>query len=103
MQRALRWDGLLPTVKDAKGNFNRATPEEIGQMKTYIAQNRQAQTPFDIVVEGKTPGEEPQQAAALVRPYAEAGATWWLEAMWDAPSLDAVLARIRQGPPQIDL
>jgi hypothetical protein len=42
-----------------------------------------------------------------VRQWAEAGATWWLEAMWSAPwdkgDLRGVLNRIRQGPPRIDL
>ena len=100
MQRTLRWDGLLPNVMDDQGNNVRATPQDVSRMKAYIVENRQAQTPFDIVVEGKTPGDDIQQAASIVRPFAEAGATWWLDAMWDPPSLDPVLARIRQGPPR---
>jgi hypothetical protein len=35
----------------------------------------------------------------IVQPYAEAGATWWIEALWTATNLDSVLERIRQGPP----
>ena len=101
MQRTLRWDGLLPTVMDDQGNYARATPQDVSQMKAYIGENRQAQTPFDIVVEGKTPGDDIQQAASIVRPFAEAGATWWLDAMWDPTGLDPVLARIRQGPPRL--
>ncbi|MCA1670090.1 MAG: LLM class flavin-dependent oxidoreductase, partial [Thermomicrobia bacterium] len=58
--------------------------------------------PFDIVMEGRTPGDEPERAAAIVRPFAEAGATWWTEAMWEAPNgPDELRARIRQGPPPI--
>jgi hypothetical protein len=47
-----------------------------------------------------------EQASAIVRPYAEAGASWWLEAVWRffyaAPGeVDGMLARIRQGPPRL--
>ena len=68
-------------------------------MAAYVKAQRTAETPFDIVVEGRTPGDDAEQAAAMVRPMAEAGATWWIEAIWDAPDLDEVLARLRQGPP----
>ena len=32
--------------------------------------------------------EDPERAIETVRPYAEAGATWWIEAMWEAGSLE---------------
>jgi hypothetical protein len=68
-----------------------------------IAEHRTQTTPFDIVVEGKTPGDDPAQANAIVQPFAEAGATWWMEAMWSEPNgLDDLRARIRQGPPRVD-
>jgi hypothetical protein len=45
----------------------------------------------------------PAAAAAIVRPFAEAGATWWLEAMWEEPNgWEDLLARVRQGPPNLD-
>jgi len=101
MQRALRYDGLLPNVmgKDGKVRMGLAAPEEIRQMKAYIEAYRSQSTPYDIVVEGETPGEDPARALAVVAPYAQAGATWWLEARWTAPNMDAVIARLRQGPP----
>jgi alkanesulfonate monooxygenase SsuD/methylene tetrahydromethanopterin reductase-like flavin-dependent oxidoreductase (luciferase family) len=104
MQRALRYDGLLPAMlgKDGKIEMRPASPDEIRQMKAWIEQNRSEQTPFDIVVEGMTPGDNPAQAAAQVRPYAEAGATWWIEAMWEAPDLGCVRERLRQGPPDVE-
>ena len=102
MQRALRYDGLLPNVMGADGKvrMSPATPQEVGEMRAYVQAQRGETTPFDIVVEGETPGEDPAAAAVLVRPYAEAGATWWLEARWTAPDLAQVLERIRQGPPE---
>ena len=72
-------------------------------MKTYIDERRTLTTPFDIIFEGETPGEQPAQAAALVRPYAEAGCTWWMESRWGANTSDVseVRARIKQGPPRV--
>jgi hypothetical protein len=101
MQRALRYDGLLPNVmgEDGKVRMSPATPQEVSEMRAYVQAQRTDTTPFDIVVEGETPGDDPVAAVALVRPYAEAGATWWLEARWTAPDLAQVLERIHQGPP----
>lgn len=101
MARALRYDGLLPAVKDEKGRWRETKPTDVREMKAYIEAERTVSTPFDIVVEGTTPGDEPEQAAAQVRPWAEAGATWWIEAKWDAEDVEAVRERIRQGPPRV--
>ena len=58
---------------------------------------------FEIVWEGETPGDDPASAASVVRPYAEAGATWWIESPWTPPNAPKDLSRrIRQGPPRID-
>jgi len=104
MRRVLEWDGLLPGVQNADGSWAATTPAAIGEMKAFIDQNRTAPTPFDIVIEGDTAGNDPQQAAATIRPFAEAGATWWLEAMWGSPhraDVDFLRKRVRQGPPRI--
>lgn len=103
MQRALRYDGLLPNVmgEDGKVRMSPPTAEEIRQMKEYISAHRAQDTPFDIIVEGQTPGDDPKSAAEIVNPYREAGATWWIEALWDVQEEHEVLARIQQGPPHI--
>lgn len=101
MARVLRWDGLLPNKLNSGGPAGAATADDIRAMKAYIDERRAADTPFDIVVEGETPGDDPAAARAVVGPFAEAGATWWLEARWQAPSLDSVFERVRQGPPQV--
>lgn len=104
MRRALRYNGLLPAImgEDGKVSMRSATPDEIRRMRAYIQANRPEATPFDIVVEGTTPGDDPQGTAAIVGPYAEAGATWWLEALWDAMhDPRRVEARLRQGPPRL--
>jgi len=102
LRRALRYDGLLPTVINADGSgAGQGTPDDLRAMQAFAEANRTATTPFDIVVEGTTPGDDRHRAEAIVRPWAEAGATWWNEALWEAPDLDSVRARIRQGPPRL--
>lgn len=100
MARVLRYDGLLPNVLE-DGKQQDITPDHIRAMASYIAERRAQGTPFDIVMEGETPGDDPAQAAAIVRPFAEAGATWWNESRWNAMGdTELVRARIRQGPPR---
>ena len=103
MARALRYDGLLPNVRGADGAPRDVTPDDIREMAAYVAERRNQSTPFDIVMEGETPGDDPAQAAAIVRPFAEAGATWWNESRWGAMSdVALVRTRIQQGPPRIE-
>ena len=106
MRRALRYDGLLPSVVGDDGQSRELTPDDLRAMRDYVAANRTETTPFDIVMEGETPGDDPARAAAIVRPWADAGATWWIEALWneprDAAGLSAVRRRAAQGPPRLD-
>ena len=103
MARALRYDGLLPAMmgQDGQVQFNPPTPADLREMATFVHANRTQSSPFDFIMEGRTPGDDPAQAAAVVAPYAQAGATWWNEALWDAPDPASVLARLRQGPPRL--
>lgn len=95
MNRALRYDGLLACTTRGE-----VTPDDIRAMKSYVEKNRGENTQFDIVWEGVTPGEDPERAASIVQPFAEAGATWWMESMWTSPNdPDTLRERIRQGPP----
>jgi len=104
MQRALRYDGLLPNVMNEQGEHQPATPDAIREIVAYTKIHRADTTPFDIVVEGQTPGADQDAARSIVQPWADAGATWWIEALWGAPDqpvdLDGVLRRIKQGPPR---
>jgi alkanesulfonate monooxygenase SsuD/methylene tetrahydromethanopterin reductase-like flavin-dependent oxidoreductase (luciferase family) len=95
MNRALRYDGLL-----AYTTRGEVTPEDIREMKRYVEENRGG--PFDIVWEGETPGDDGEQAASIVRPFAEAGITWWMESRWSPPNEPEDLrVRMRQGPPPV--
>ncbi len=102
MARALRYDGLLPNKINPDGSQGTIEPEDIRAIAAYVAERRSATTPFDIVWEGETPGDKPDEAAEIVRPWAQAGATWWMETRWSSETpLEAVRERIRQGPPRI--
>ncbi len=102
MRRVLRYDGLLP-AKVTGGDVPAAiTPEDIRVMKAYIEEHRSQTTPFDIVQEGETPGEDRVRAREIVRPYAEAGATWWTESRWSFPPIEDLRRRIHQGPPRLE-
>jgi alkanesulfonate monooxygenase SsuD/methylene tetrahydromethanopterin reductase-like flavin-dependent oxidoreductase (luciferase family) len=107
MRRAMRYDGLLPNILGEDGQHRPASPEDIRAIKAFIDANRNSDTPYDIIVEGKTPGDNPVQAAVTLLPWAEAGATWWLEADWEAlrneKGQEQILSRIRQGPPPTEL
>ncbi len=107
MQRVLHWDGILPTKMNDDGSFDEMTPADLQTMKAFIDERRTETTPFDIVMEGETPGDDSEQAASILHPLAEAGLTWWLEAVWHTPEtlggLEGMRARILQGPPRIDV
>jgi alkanesulfonate monooxygenase SsuD/methylene tetrahydromethanopterin reductase-like flavin-dependent oxidoreductase (luciferase family) len=99
MQRALRYDGLLAAKLPGDGDM---TPTDIQAMKAFIDKNRTATTPFDIVWEGETPAEDRGQAISIVRPWADAGVTWWMETRWGITlRLEEVRTRIKAGPPRI--
>jgi alkanesulfonate monooxygenase SsuD/methylene tetrahydromethanopterin reductase-like flavin-dependent oxidoreductase (luciferase family) len=103
MGRALRYDGVLAATAGGSAESPGVTPDTIREIKAYVGENRDEDGTFDIVWEGQTPGEDSRQAASIVRPFAEAGATWWIESPWTPPNEpDDLRRRIEQGPPPLD-
>ena len=106
MARVLRYDGILPNPMTPEGDHRPLTTGDVGQIAAYVAANRIEATPFDIVAEGVTPGDRPDEAAAIVRGWADAGATWWIEALWsaneEADGPARVRRRVEQGPPRYE-
>jgi alkanesulfonate monooxygenase SsuD/methylene tetrahydromethanopterin reductase-like flavin-dependent oxidoreductase (luciferase family) len=106
-RRAARWDGVVPIGRG--GDFIAyLSPAEIGEVVAYVRRHRTGEAPFDVVATGHTVGDNRDEDAAVVRPYAAAGATWWIEDIspwpfgwqWDGPwPIDRMNARIRTGPP----
>ena len=98
MRRAARWDGIV--VQAAGRTAARPAPEVLAEIVDWVGgtRAREGRTgPFDIVVDGKTPADDPA-AAAVTRRASEAGATWWIESDWSA--MRRAPARIEAGPPR---
>lgn len=100
MQRILKCDGLLSLKMSPDGQFQEVQPDDIRDMKAYIDANRTLDTPFDIIVEGKTAGMERTQITEKLTPWLDSGATWWIEGMW-GDTQEVVSQRLRQGPPAV--
>jgi alkanesulfonate monooxygenase SsuD/methylene tetrahydromethanopterin reductase-like flavin-dependent oxidoreductase (luciferase family) len=108
-RRAARWDGVVPLGED-KGAGPRMTPHDVRDMLAYVGRHRTDESPFDVVIGGHTAGVDSAVDRAVVEPYVEAGATWWLEDVspwpfgwtWQGPwPFEAMRERIRGGPPKI--
>jgi alkanesulfonate monooxygenase SsuD/methylene tetrahydromethanopterin reductase-like flavin-dependent oxidoreductase (luciferase family) len=106
-QRAARWDGYFPLKWQ-----DMLTPEEWRGIMAQVNSLRTNDAPFDWLHTGRTPSDNPTQAAAIVQPLIEVGVTWWIEDIepwryglgWtDQLTPDVFRAmdeRIRQGPPR---
>jgi len=104
LARALRYDGLIPQMQSVAGQApGPVTPDDLRAMRAYIAEHRPSAEPFDLIAEGELPAGVPARAAAQVQPYAEAGATWFLESRWSAGDdwERVVRGRLEEEPPRV--
>lgn len=108
-RRAAQWDGVFPIFS---GTDPESYPAQIREMILFVLDHRESDDPFDVTVQGTTPGNDLMRAADVAAEYAEAGVTWWQEAINErrpdlikragrASWLDAVRWRIQQGPPRM--
>jgi alkanesulfonate monooxygenase SsuD/methylene tetrahydromethanopterin reductase-like flavin-dependent oxidoreductase (luciferase family) len=94
-RRAARYDGIFATFSDY-GREKPVPPDVIADMVSFVAAERGSLDGFDVVLEGWT---EPGTAARTVAPFADAGLTWWIEAMgWWRGGVAAARDRIAAGP-----
>lgn len=101
MNRALRWDGVLPQPMGGPGEP--VTPQMVADIRALAAERREdGGAGFDVVVEGVL-REGDAVAAARLRELADAGATWWIESRWEGEEArpENLLAYIRSGPPSL--
>ncbi len=97
MRRAARWDGFFPDSVNRE-KITR-TPEQLAADIAYVRQYREGDLPFDVIFMGYSSPAD----CALVREYADAGATWWLECIPRmGGSFQEMLARIQAGPARIE-
>jgi alkanesulfonate monooxygenase SsuD/methylene tetrahydromethanopterin reductase-like flavin-dependent oxidoreductase (luciferase family) len=108
MRRAARVDGWLPAHMPRDGGHRELTPELLGEGIGWLRERRASEglsmEGYDVVAEGTTPADR-AAAAEIVRPWAEAGATWWIDADWSDMEPGrvraAALERLRAGPPPL--
>jgi alkanesulfonate monooxygenase SsuD/methylene tetrahydromethanopterin reductase-like flavin-dependent oxidoreductase (luciferase family) len=107
MRRAARLDGWVPAHMPKGEGDREMTPDVLREGIEWLRERRAAQglsmDGYDIVAEGTTPAD-PAAAGAIVRPWLEAGANWWIDADWEDMDPErvraAALARLRAGPPR---
>jgi alkanesulfonate monooxygenase SsuD/methylene tetrahydromethanopterin reductase-like flavin-dependent oxidoreductase (luciferase family) len=114
MRRVAQYDGWIPNYAppgadgiDPLEQQRTYTPEIAAEAMRWIRAEREriglGDRPFDVVQEGTTTGDDRSADAAVVRPWAAAGVTWWLEADWRVPAervAEYARARIAAGPPR---
>ncbi|TFH71023.1 LLM class flavin-dependent oxidoreductase [Cellulomonas sp. HD19AZ1] len=100
MRRAARFDGVVVQHRGERA-MDELDPQDVADVVAWLREHRPADAgPYEVVLHGELPtdrGAARERVAAL----AEAGATWFVDALWDPATAtpDALLARIRQGPP----
>jgi len=98
MRRALGWDGVIPQVIDTDPSVGIRQPhlDEVAELRSSLRSERPDGDDVDIVVEGTMSEHSPAA-------FADAGATWWIESMWDALTEHSPVAaahdRLMVGPP----
>lgn len=98
MQRVLKCDGVVVEKRSKDNKPEDVTPDDIREIKAYIDSNRTHSTPFDIVMNGNVSDLDRPQLQDKLLPLIGAGATWWIDGLFDATEEKAV-ERIRRGPP----
>jgi len=93
-QRAARWDGIYVMTINQETHQN-LTPQEVGEIKSYVMENRTSGTPFDIGVNVELPPES-KQPGEVFREYFDAGATWFIALAPENP--EEYRLRIQSGP-----
>ena len=103
MRRAARWDGvvlqLLRSPLEPDAELIAEAVDWVGAERERLRGEGARLGPhFEVVVSGRLPAE-PAAAAARIEELEAAGATWWVEAWWEATDTVAGLRdRVRRGP-----
>jgi alkanesulfonate monooxygenase SsuD/methylene tetrahydromethanopterin reductase-like flavin-dependent oxidoreductase (luciferase family) len=108
LERAARWDGLIPAVVDDGTGRDLTGPAELAEIvdevKALRAKAGLEAEPYDVIIEGDASGEFVQRNPPDPASWAAAGATWWIESWWSIERGEAGLAEVRRrveaGPPR---
>jgi len=109
LDRAARWDGLLPQIIDDGQRRHIDTPDELAgvlaQVKTRRATLGLGTAPQEVIIEADSAGEFVALNPPDPATWAAAGATWWVESWWGVPrgpdGLAEVRRRVQAGPPGV--
>jgi hypothetical protein len=100
VDRALRYDGIIPQVAADGGGPGRVTPEQVQAIAELARERRPDGEPFEIVIGDVSPAHDAAAARAITRPLGDAGATWWIESPWMDATIASLRERIAAGPPR---
>ncbi|HEY6541292.1 MAG TPA: LLM class flavin-dependent oxidoreductase [Ktedonobacteraceae bacterium] len=105
LRRAARFDGVVPIGRDLPITAM-LSPREMREIVGYVASQPGYTAPFEVVHMGLTGGTDAAYDRDVIAAYQQAGVTWWVEKIlperwgsWSSWPVEAMRARIRQGPP----
>jgi alkanesulfonate monooxygenase SsuD/methylene tetrahydromethanopterin reductase-like flavin-dependent oxidoreductase (luciferase family) len=109
LDRAARWNGLLPQIIENGEGRHPQAPEELAGLLAQVRARREAlglgNAPYDAIVEADSTGEFITLNPADPAAWQAAGATWWIESWWSIPrgpdGLTEIRRRVRAGPPAL--
>ena len=91
MARAMKYQGIIASVRNERGEPGHLKPADVRAIREFAGAG------VDIVVEGE--GE----ASHSVGEWQDAGATWYIESLWQEQFADDIQerihARLQNGPP----
>ncbi len=107
LDRAARWDGLLPQVIDPDSRHKPGSIDEFVSVVDDVRVRRSAAgldwSAYDVVLEADSTGEFLQREPADPAAWEDAGATWWVESWWTLQKGDEgrreLRRRVAAGPP----
>ena len=101
--RAARWDGFVPIRWSSSDGLVRPSAADFVEVTAQITAQRDRagvdpDAGYDMVVWAEV-APEPAALPDLARPYADAGATWWIETARPEPDWwEGIKARVKAGP-----
>ncbi len=98
-KRAAKYDGVIPVHSEWPQVLN---SNEFKQIVEIVKSERGSLDNYDVVASGQTSGTDRDKDKAILRPWADAGMTWWIEDINGMRAgIDDLRKRIRDGPPSL--
>lgn len=96
--RAARFDGVIPVHSRWP---EPVTPAHLDEVLTIVKKERSNLSDYEVVICGETTGSDEDKDRDILKPWFDAGITWWLEDIHELRAdLDILRERIRSGPPK---